>query len=132
MATAETVLAVYSDPRLCQENKALESWMRSKDSCPVWGEGIGKAPPIEGGNSPVSYSTARPRRAPYGPRTPFELPEQRAIALLDPYHTRRMRREPIRSGGLRWRVFSAMPSSTMGSRPGPERASSVYREGPSS
>ena len=45
MATAETVLAVYSDPRLCQENKALESWMSSKVSCPVWGEGIGKVLP---------------------------------------------------------------------------------------
>jgi len=36
MATAETVMAVTS----C-EDRALESRMRSKDSCPVWGEGAG-------------------------------------------------------------------------------------------
>ena len=57
MATAETVLTVCSDPRMDQKNKALESWMRSKDSCPVWGEGIGKVLPSDGRNSPVSYST---------------------------------------------------------------------------
>jgi len=53
MASAETVMAVYSD----QEDKVLESRMRSKDSCPVWGEGAGKVPD---GNSPTPYSTARP------------------------------------------------------------------------
>ena len=52
MASAETVMAVYSD----REDKALESRMRSKDSCPVWGEGAGKVPD---GNSPTPYSTAR-------------------------------------------------------------------------
>src|SRR3954469_10056580 len=52
MASAETVMAVYSD----QEDKVLESRMRSKDSCPVWGEGAGKVPD---GNSPTPYSTAR-------------------------------------------------------------------------
>src|SRR4051812_17620200 len=31
--------------------------MRSKDSCPVWGEGAGKVPD---GNSPTPYSTSRP------------------------------------------------------------------------
>src|SRR3954453_1409980 len=51
MASAETVMAVYSD----QEDKVLESRMRSKDSCPVWGEGAGKVPD---GNSPTPYSTA--------------------------------------------------------------------------
>src|SRR3954447_13758668 len=58
MASAETVMAVYSD----REDKGLESRMRSKDSCPVWGEGAGKVPD---GNSPTPYSTARPvlRRA---------------------------------------------------------------------
>src|SRR3954453_23198845 len=30
--------------------------MRSKDSCPVWGEGAGKVPE---GNSPTPYSTSR-------------------------------------------------------------------------
>ena len=30
MATAETALAICSDPRMDQKNKALESWMRSK------------------------------------------------------------------------------------------------------
>ena len=39
MATAETVMAVTS-----REDGALESRMRSKDSCPVWGEGAGKVP----------------------------------------------------------------------------------------
>jgi len=39
MATAETVMAVTS----CGD-RALESRMRSKDSCPVWGEGAGKVP----------------------------------------------------------------------------------------
>src|SRR3954454_11014453 len=53
MASAETVMAVYSD----REDKGLESRMRSKDSCPVWGEGAGKVPD---GNSPTPYSTARP------------------------------------------------------------------------
>ena len=48
MATAETVMAVY---------KALESRMRPKASCPVWREDAGKVP---NGNSPTSYSTARP------------------------------------------------------------------------
>src|SRR3954451_14650815 len=52
MASAETVMAVYSE-----EDKVLESRMRSKDSCPVWGEGAGKVPD---GNSPTPYSTARP------------------------------------------------------------------------
>src|SRR3954471_15840222 len=51
MASAETVMAVYSD----REDKGLESRMRSKDSCPVWGEGAGKVPD---GNSPTPYSTA--------------------------------------------------------------------------
>src|SRR3954471_18964975 len=51
MASAETVMAVYSD----REDKVLESRMRSKDSCPVWGEGAGKVPD---GNSPTPYSTA--------------------------------------------------------------------------
>src|SRR4029450_7222061 len=53
MASAETVMAVYSD----QEDKVLESRMRSKDSRPVWGEGAGKVPD---GNSPPPYSTSRP------------------------------------------------------------------------
>ena len=53
MATAETVMAVYSE----REGKALESRMRPKDSCPVWREGAGKVPH---GNSPTPYSTARP------------------------------------------------------------------------
>src|SRR3954463_5706967 len=52
MASAETVMAVYSD----REDKGLESRMRSKDSCPVWGEGAGKVPD---GNSPTPYSTSR-------------------------------------------------------------------------
>ncbi len=39
MATAETVMAVTS-----REGGALESRMRSKDSCPVWGGGTGKVP----------------------------------------------------------------------------------------
>src|SRR5215207_765817 len=51
MASAETVMAVYSD----REDQVLESRMRSKDSCPVWGEGAGKVPD---GNSPTPYSTA--------------------------------------------------------------------------
>ncbi len=58
MATAETVLTVYSDAGMCQEIRALESWMSSKVSCPVWGEGIGKVLPKRGSNSPVSYATA--------------------------------------------------------------------------
>ena len=62
MVTAETVLTIYSDARLCQENRALESRMRSNDSCPVWGEGIGKVLSSDGSNSPVSYSTAHPVR----------------------------------------------------------------------
>src|SRR5215217_2850305 len=53
MASAGTVMAVYSD----REDKVLESRMRSKDSCPVWGEGAGKVPD---GNSPTPYSTSRP------------------------------------------------------------------------
>ena len=53
MASAETAMAVYSD----REDKVLESRMRSKDSCPVWGEGAGKVPD---GNSPTPYSTSRP------------------------------------------------------------------------
>src|SRR3954449_9737168 len=48
MASAETVMAVYSD----REDKGLESRMRSKDSCPVWREGAGKVPD---GNSPTPY-----------------------------------------------------------------------------
>ncbi len=39
MATAETVRAVTS-----HEGRALESRMRPKDSCPVWGGGAGKVP----------------------------------------------------------------------------------------
>jgi hypothetical protein len=54
MATAETVMAVSSE-----EHETLESRMRPKDSCPVWGEGTGKVPR---GNSPMPYSTARPVR----------------------------------------------------------------------
>src|SRR3954452_11775773 len=53
MASAETVMAVYSD----REDKGLESRMRSKDSCPVWREGAGKVPDV---NSPTPYSTSRP------------------------------------------------------------------------
>src|SRR4051812_46642363 len=53
MASAGTVMAVYSD----REDTVLESRMRSKDSCPVWGEGAGKVPD---GNSPTPYSTSRP------------------------------------------------------------------------
>src|SRR4051794_619921 len=52
MASAGTVMAVYSE-----EDKVLESRMRSKDSCPAWGEGAGKVPD---GNSPTPYSTSRP------------------------------------------------------------------------
>ncbi len=52
MATAETVMAITS----C-EDRALESRMRSKDSCPVWGGGAGKVPQ---GNSPTPYSTSSP------------------------------------------------------------------------
>src|SRR3954449_6926364 len=55
MASAETVMAVYSD----REDRGLESRMRSKDSSPVWREGAGKVPH---GNSPTPYSTARPVR----------------------------------------------------------------------
>src|SRR3954447_19482990 len=55
MASAGTVMAVYSD----REDKGLESRMRSKDACPIWGEGAGKVPD---GNSPTPYSTARPVR----------------------------------------------------------------------
>src|SRR5215210_8804128 len=51
MATAETVMAVSSE-----EHETLESRMRPKDSCPVWGEGTGKVPR---GNSPMPYSTSR-------------------------------------------------------------------------
>jgi len=29
---------------MAREDKALESRMRPKDSCPVWGEGAGKVP----------------------------------------------------------------------------------------
>ena len=63
MATAETVMAIYSEGypsgslRMAREDKALESRMRPKDSCPVWREDAGKVP---NGNSPTSYSTARP------------------------------------------------------------------------
>ncbi len=39
MAIAETVMAVTS-----REDGALESRMRSKDSCSVWGGGAGKVP----------------------------------------------------------------------------------------
>src|SRR3954462_9838694 len=53
MASAETVMAVYSD----REDKVLESRMRSKDSCPVWGAGAGTAPD---GTSPTPSSTSRP------------------------------------------------------------------------
>jgi hypothetical protein len=49
------VMTVYSD-RGKREDEALESWMRPKDSRPVWGEGAGKVPD---GNSPTPYSTAR-------------------------------------------------------------------------
>src|SRR3954451_20706349 len=63
MASAETVMAVYSD----REDKVLESRMRSKDSCPVWGEGAGKVPD---GNSPTPYSTARPVLGARGGETP--------------------------------------------------------------
>ena len=51
MASAETVMAVYSG----REDKVLESRMRSKDSCPVWGEGAGKVPD---GNSPWQLADA--------------------------------------------------------------------------
>src|SRR5918995_7547593 len=37
--------------------EALESWMRLKNSCPVWGGGVGKVP--QHGNSPALYSTLR-------------------------------------------------------------------------
>src|SRR3954465_13708006 len=63
MASAGTVMAVYSD----REDKGLESRMRSKDSCPVWGEGAGKVPD---GNSPTPYSTARPFWEGGGVRSP--------------------------------------------------------------
>src|SRR3954453_7523816 len=63
MASAETVMAVYSD----REDKGLESRMRSKDSCPVWGEGAGKVPD---GNSPTPYSTSRPVLGARGVRLP--------------------------------------------------------------
>ena len=42
---------------MAQEDKTLESRMRSKDSCPVWGGGAGKVP--RNGNSPPPYSTKR-------------------------------------------------------------------------
>src|SRR3954470_7384518 len=63
MASAGTVMAVYSD----REDKALESRMRSKDSCPVWGEGAGKVPD---GNSPTPYSTSRTVLGARGGETP--------------------------------------------------------------
>src|SRR4051794_35722365 len=63
MASAGTVTAVYSD----REDKGLESRMRSKDSCPVWGEGAGKVPD---GNSPTPYSTSRTVLGARGGETP--------------------------------------------------------------
>src|SRR3954447_7939885 len=41
--------------------------MRSKDSCPVWGEGAGKVPD---GNSPTPYSTSRTVLGARGGETP--------------------------------------------------------------
>jgi hypothetical protein len=65
MATAENVLAVYSDRGkrekslwLAAEEQTPESRMRSKDSCPVWRE-VDRKSTISDGNSPASYSTAR-------------------------------------------------------------------------
>src|SRR3954464_15279702 len=63
MASAETGMAVYSD----REDNGLESRMRSKDSCPVWGEGAGKVPD---GNSPTPYSTSRTVLGARGGETP--------------------------------------------------------------
>src|SRR4051794_25194394 len=41
--------------------------MKSKDSCPVWGEGVGKVPD---GNSPKLYSTSRTVLGARGVRLP--------------------------------------------------------------
>jgi hypothetical protein len=59
MATAETTMVVTS----C-EDRALESWMRSKDSCPVWGEGAGKVPCWQLADALLylTHSSARGRR----------------------------------------------------------------------
>ena len=67
MATAETVLAVYSE-----EDGALESRMRPKDSCPVWREGTGKVPD---GNSPTPHSTSRPVLRGLGLGNEAQLPD---------------------------------------------------------
>src|SRR3954453_22199946 len=87
MASAETVMAVYSD----REDKVLESQMRSKDSCPVWREGAGKVPD---GNSPTPYSTARPVR---GGADAKVLTEQLASRLLYRSVVETARRRAIRA-----------------------------------
>ena len=51
MQNAETVLGLYLG------FESLESRMRSKDSCPVWGGAVGKVPQ---GNSLAAYSTSCP------------------------------------------------------------------------
>ena len=81
MASAETVMAVYSD----REDKVLESRMRSKDSCPVWGEGAGKVPD---GNSPTPYSTSRPvlrgRRGASPGASPLRYSTERLLMAFHP------------------------------------------------
>jgi hypothetical protein len=54
MATAETVMAVYSE-----EHETLESRIRPKDLCPVWREGWRNLPQ-QRGKALHPYSTARP------------------------------------------------------------------------
>jgi transposase InsO family protein len=56
MATAETVMAVSSE-----EHETLESRIRPKDLCPVWGEGWRNLPQKRG-KALHPYSTARPVR----------------------------------------------------------------------
>ncbi len=73
MATVETVMAVTS-----YEDRAVESRMRSKDSCPVWGGGAGKVPKwqLAGALLYLTHSSTRaggaipPACSPYLPLQP--------------------------------------------------------------
>src|SRR3954451_10236977 len=102
--------------------------MRSKDSCPVWGEGAGKVPE---GNSPTPYSTSRTVLGARGGETPPRdspsVPDDRrqeALALAGGRpgwgRARRSGPEPARQAGRQ------APAAQAAEAPSPRAACDDY------
>src|SRR5712691_7111074 len=84
MRIAESVLGLIRE----QRNEALESWVRSKDACPVWEGAEGKGPGVA------------PRRRPTSPHVRFR--ERGGPRGLSP--TRLIARDSGRNGVCDWLV----------------------------